>query len=695
MKLIRLFLIVGFTLLSQLTFSQYYYTKDSTDTPGGLNQDNTLINPASSVGGWTTLMGPSVTTPIWSANQTIPFAFNFNGAPVTEFKVSSTGVLTFTTSAVSVPGPTPAALPDAEIPDNSICMWGLVASGSNDYVATKTFGNSGSQQHWIHFASCVNGPIAWSYWSIVLEEGTNRIYIVDQYDWSLDGALSVGIQINPTTAYSDPLSPAVPSSATSSVSSDDDLYYTFIYGVQEQNDLELTSLNFLPYVAPGAADITGTILNTGTDPITSLTVTWDDGTGPHVDNITGLNIGSNQPYDFTSPTPLNTVAGNTYQIDVNVTASGETNFTDNDLSAPTFAVTSIPTKYVVGEEKTGTWCGWCPRGAVGLAHMESVPTFIGIAVHNGDPMTVDSYDGSIDTYVPGGYPAGGIDRVESGNPIADNLLAMYNNRAGATVPCDVKNITVDYDSTSNEITVSAESEWFGTISGNYRFSCVIVEDDIIETGTDWLQANYYFDGTNGSMAFPAGINNEFDFGSGDEDEDVDPTLFGGYDHVARSLSNDDILGDAGSLPVGSVPAGVHSYTFDPISADILKDINKCHAIVMIINATTGEILNAYKTDVVEKEGVGVSEIDNSLKLELYPNPASDQVNISFNLQGASKAKVTIMDALGNRVMSSGAASLQEGANYVSINTSTLTSGIYFVNVSIDNQTVIKRLSVIR
>jgi hypothetical protein len=74
---------------------------------------------------------------------------------------------------------------------------------------------------------------------------------------------------------------------------------------------------------------------------------------------------------------------------------------NNTLSANATTLTSIPEKFTVGEEKTGSWCGWCPRGAVALAQMETTPNFIGIAVHNADPMTISSYDGGIGTYIAG------------------------------------------------------------------------------------------------------------------------------------------------------------------------------------------------------------------------------------------------------------------------------------------------------
>ena len=64
------------------------------------------------------------------------------------------------------------------IPNNSIVIWGIEGTGSSDEIVTKTFGTSGSQQHWVFFSSYTGGG-SWSYWSIVLEEGSDKIYIVD------------------------------------------------------------------------------------------------------------------------------------------------------------------------------------------------------------------------------------------------------------------------------------------------------------------------------------------------------------------------------------------------------------------------------------------------------------------------------------------------------------------------------------
>ena len=678
-------------LICGLSFGQYYYITEAGDTPGSINHDPAYPNGSGQESGWTSLLGPSVEPVEWSAIQSIPFPFNFNGNPVTEYKVSSTGVLTFSTSATAVPGASSSALPNANIPDNSICIWGLTASGTNDNVSTKTFGAAGSQQEWIHFSSCVNGTIGWSYWSIVLEEGSDHIYIVDQRNTSGDGALSVGLQIDATTAISDPESPNVDGTAGTSATSEDDFYYTFIYGTQAQNEVRLNSFDLLPYIGFGSVNLNGEIQNIGSEPITTLTVTWDDGTGPYSDDITGLNILSDETYAFTSPTPLNAVGGQPYTIALSVDIIGDVDSTNNSAEISTVALTEIPTKYVVGEEKTGTWCGWCPRGAVGLANMEVVSQFIGIAVHNGsnDPMVVTAYDDNIGDYIPGGYPRGGVDRVENGNPSADNFLAMHNERVTTVVPCEVKTLTAEHNAATNKINVSVESEWYGNISGNYRFSCILVEDDVLGDDDGFLQVNYYDGGANGPMAFPPGINNEFDFATGGDP--ADPYQFEGYDHVARYLSNNDILGNSGSLPSGQVSMGVHSYTFNPIPASFVDDVNKTHAVVMIVNSENGEILNAQIASV--QSDASVSEMNNGFDIQLYPNPASEKLVVSFIIQNASNTRISISDVLGNEILSFDEILNSEDGQQLDINTSMLSDGVYILSLHSGESVANKKFSV--
>jgi hypothetical protein len=130
-----------------LGVTQYWYWLP----PRDLNRD--VEEPLAAVTGWTSILATAA-TPTWSPTQTLPFSFQFNGSAVTQYKVSSSGVLTFdVVPALPAPASTPAALPNAAIPDKSVCIWGLQGTGAKDNIVTKTFGNAPNRQYWIQFSS--------------------------------------------------------------------------------------------------------------------------------------------------------------------------------------------------------------------------------------------------------------------------------------------------------------------------------------------------------------------------------------------------------------------------------------------------------------------------------------------------------------------------------------------------------------
>ena len=466
------------------------------------------------------------------------------------------------------------------------------------------------------------------------------------------------------------------------------------------DDAILSNLDIDAYVVnPTNVNITGAIKNGGLNPITSIDVKWSDGTNTYTDNLTGLNITMNGTYNFTHSTQfiVNNLAANSLTVWLEYPLDLDTS--NNTLTTNVGGVTSIPEKFTVGEEKTGSWCGWCPRGAVALGEMEAIPNFIGIAVHNADPMAISSYDGSIGTYIPGGYPGGGVDRVLDGNPA--DFSIMHNTRVNDIVPCGVNTINASFDGATNKISISTEIEAFGEMSGDFRLSCVIVEDDLESTGSGWAQANYYSGGGSGVMAFPPNVNGGYNFSTGNDP--AQPADFGGYDHVARSLSSNDILGDANSLPAGLINVGTYSYTFSDINTSSLIAYNtvgfdwtKAHAIVMIVNASTGEILNAKKAALSIDNAISSWDCDpvngcidpgtgngqyNSLadcntacitdisenisNLSIYPNPIKNTLTI----EGAYTS-LTIFDMFGKLILSSESAK--------NIDVSSLADGIYIL-----------------
>jgi hypothetical protein len=89
---------------------------------------------------------------------------------------------------------------------------------------------------------------------------------------------------------------------------------------------------------------------------------------------------------------------------------------------------------------------------------------------------------------------------------------------------------------------------------------------------------------------------------------------------------------------------------------------------------------------------GVRNANNAPDLKVSPNPASDNVNLSFNLADADNSSITICDVTGTVVDKK--YSLVQGANNISINTSSLPAGIYLLHLQTATGTATQKLTVI-
>ncbi|MEM6263647.1 MAG: hypothetical protein AAGI38_14130, partial [Bacteroidota bacterium] len=309
LSLLSVLLVVG------VANAQYYYVPNinAGENPGNLNNDGEFAVGSGLDPSWTTILPGGNSTPTWSSIQSIPFPFNFEGSPVTEYKVSSTGVLTFTTSATAVPGPVAASLPSPNIPDQSVVIWGINGTGSDDNVVTKTFGTSPNRQHWVFFSSFSKRNTV-TFWSIVLEETTNNIHIVDQRHLSLVTGLSLGVQSDINNAVQVTGSPRVAALAEQDSTPVDNSYYTFINGTQPTVDLSVTSfsnseillLSNSPFI------ISGEVSNFGTAAVSSFDINYQVNNGNVITRTLNQNIPSYGTSDFSHPVPWNPASTGLY-----------------------------------------------------------------------------------------------------------------------------------------------------------------------------------------------------------------------------------------------------------------------------------------------------------------------------------------------------------------------------------------------
>ncbi len=84
--------------------------------------------------------------------------------------------------------------------------------------------------------------------------------------------------------------------------------------------------------------------------------------------------------------------------------------------------------------------------------------------------------------------------------------------------------------------------------------------------------------------------------------------------------------------------------------------------------------------------IGVNEIQNNKakfdsNIRLYPNPASDATTLWFNPLGDASYKITVYDLSGRLLFQESTVKLLEGEQLFTLNTTSLNSGVYFVNVT--------------
>lgn len=334
------------------------------------------------------------------------------------------------------------------------------------------------------------------------------------------------------------------------------------------------------------------VRNLGTSTINSFNVELYYNGSHYTEVVTGLTLSSLDVHtvNFTNPVMIVSGANNATATLSNVNG----NASDDDSSDDSKTVLVDPLtpaigKLVIGEEATGTWCGWCPRGAVGLINMDTKyhGLFQGIAVHNGDPMTDSVYDAGIGPYISG-YPSALVDRGSDIDP-----GAFEGDFLERIVIPPVAFITTGatYDTINRILNVSITAEFQQCISGNYKVACAIIEDSVTGTTSDYDQSNYYAGGGSGEMGGFESLPNPV------------PASQMQYDHVARSISP-SFEGLDNAYPDSTAVGYSHTHTFS-FTLSPAWDENQIHIVGMLMDPA-GRMDNAGSVTITEAESTGLT-----------------------------------------------------------------------------------------
>lgn len=607
-RILTLLLFAGFVSAAS---AQNYGFRQTTGTADPYAYNNS---------GATVLAIPS--SDVLSSSQSIPFAWNFYGSQVFSYKVSDNGYITFDTGS-STSDPANTSIPDAGGPNHAIyAFWDdleLIAdSGSADQVVSFSYGTAPCRTHVIQWSSVT--PVSGSgfvYTAIRLHE-CGDFDIVHNYGSASGSSATVGCEdakgLNGTMVQGPSYDfPALGSAGT------DDMVYTFYWdGVRY--DASITDTDLDSPVPIGYHTVSGKIVNGGSSAISSYTLHYTVDNGAAVTmKVSGANIpafGGSDTYSHSTPLNL-TKGGEIHRICVwadNINGNADQRPGNDQLCfevSSNLNITASDVNIVV-EQFTGTWCGWCPDGAVVLKDiLDTYPDdAIGISIHDGDGMAYD--EGIRSGFDVTAYPHGMVDRtLFDGQTKESHSRGAWVSNAAASLskhtPVEV-GISHTYDAGTRTITATVTADYVDYAFGDMRFVFAVTEDNVTGRGFGYDQTNY-LDTTVGHPYQGAG----------------NPIIGFNHRHVLRA-NPAGAFGNAGVIPSRVIPGGSYSETFSYV-IPISYDENEISVIgfVNYVSTIVGKrsILNAAKKHLSDIDACSNNPCDPLASCTDLPAPAGN------------------------------------------------------------------------
>ncbi|PWW14291.1 MULTISPECIES: T9SS-dependent choice-of-anchor J family protein [unclassified Chryseobacterium] len=459
-----------------------------------------------------------------------------------------------------------------------------------------------------------------------------------------------------------------------------DQYYLILDNIQVKSfadyDVALKNLSLSRYgVTNTDYFIKATVKNNGAQSVNNVTLNWNDGTDHSavIPLAAPLAIGQEKEITHSNAVNYSTVVNKNIIVSVTgVNGAADAAPADNTLSVPFNTVSQNSPKKVVIEEGTGTWCGWCPRGAVAMHNATNNMSndFIGIAVHRGkvnapDPMEITAYTTGTNF---SSFPTMNADRSSFGLDIPGNadFSPIITERKQIIAPAA---LSATSSLVGRTVTFNASAVFRTNFTNaNFRFAAVVIEDEVKGTTSGYNQANYYAGGTTSMGGYESKPNPV-------------PAADMVYDHVGRMLLG-GYAGQAGSIPSTLTDGQVVNYTF---TADIptAYNLDKIKVALLLLDGTTGEIVNAAGPFAINTTlGVHAAEKTNNEHI-LYPNPAKDY----FKIDGKGKADIKIFDVSGRIILEK-----ENAEPNTPISVHNFVKGTYLVSIKEkDAEPVIKKL----
>ncbi|RYD55309.1 MAG: Omp28-related outer membrane protein [Sphingobacteriales bacterium] len=348
-------------------------------------------------------------------------------------------------------------------------------------------------------------------------------------------------------------------------------------------------------------------------------------------------------------------------------------------TSASYAQLSVSTegkKFVIVEEGTGAWCGHCPDGAVRLdAILKANPNAIGTAIHDADPMEIP--DGAtINTAYATGFPYGTVDRADFSGKVGQNRgswSTLAGQRLKMTADFDVK-MTHKWDKSKNEITVTVSAKALKDVTGKYNLNVFITEDNV-SGGATYDQScfsDYNDDATHPMYKKATTTKNGTPYIQGYQHMHVLRTMLGGAWGTKGVIKDAAKKGDSASK----------TFTFVIPTTWKAKDLK----LIGVVQEENSDPLKRSFNNAVQAKfynwSTDVTDVAAVSSMTIYPNPATNMINVSASLATAGKTSVSIMNAIGQVVYQRDVTT--NGLTYAqNISLDNFSKGVYILTINND------------
>ena len=284
-----------------------------------------------------------------------------------------------------------------------------------------------------------------------------------------------------------------------------------------------------------------------------------------------------------------------------------------------------------------------------------------------------------------------------------NWNTFINQRLAMKVPATVTITNVVYNSTTNQIDATVSATFVGDVKGDYRLNLYLKENNVygpsaVTTDNQWNQQSFFYN-IGSSPYFQKGtyLNPNTYL--------LTPSDFK-HQYVVDSIL-DGAYGGAAGIPVNGFTNGqtyTKNYSFvlpTAISGEFRYNADNIYLVGLLSEYDFGvkdkTILNAAEIKLTANPEtlVGLRDYDKtSLQLSIFPNPTSDVCQLNYTLKSNEFVKVSVYNTLGELVYIE-TQNMAAGDVVHPLNVSALHSGNYSVEVSFKNNSITKKLTIIK